>query len=117
MNKLLAALLTGLIASAANAQISVSPAAPPVVAGSTTVTTTTKDIRTGTVDGTRLGNTATTTRTTRSTTVANDARVMGAPATVTTVHRDIRVGKPCPPGLAKKHNGCRPPGLTRMPRD
>ena len=119
MNKLLAALLTGFIVSAANAQITVLPAAPPVVAGSTTVTTTTKDIRTGTVDGTRVGNTATTTtRTTRSTTVANDARVMGAPATVTTVHRDIRVRKPCPPGLAKKNNGCVPPGLARkMPRD
>ena len=116
MNKLLAALLTGFIVSAANAQITVSPAAPPVVAGSTTVTTTTKATRIGTVDGTPLG-TATTTRTTSSTTVANDPRVMGAPATVTTVHRDIRVGKPCPPGLAKKHNGCRPPGLTSMPRD
>ncbi|GAC1604225.1 MAG: hypothetical protein NVS3B2_09580 [Ramlibacter sp.] len=118
MNKLLFALLTGFIVSAANAQITVVPAASPVVAGSTTVTTTTKSTRIGNIDAAALGTTATTTRTTRSTTVANDARVMGAPATVTTMHAETRVGKPCPPGLAKKKNGCTPPGLApRSPRD
>lgn len=38
--------------------------------------------------------------------------------------REFRKGKGCPPGLAKKHNGCMPPGLAKkwryghsLPRD
>ncbi len=115
MNKLLTAMLTGLVfVGAAHAQYLVSPP-PPAVTGTTV--TTTQDTRIGT-DGTRRSSATTTTRTTKSTTVVDNTRVLGAPATVTTIERDTRVIKPCPPGLAKKNNGCLPPGQARkQPRD